>query len=186
MGLLVAAVRETFEEAGPLLAHHADGRPVTADELASPSFQDARRRLAARGEPWDWGPWLAEQELVLDLGALVPFARWCTPHGMHKRFDARFLAVALPEAQTSALGHDDVETTDSVWRRPADALEACARGEVVIIFPTRRTLHALADHADVDAAVRVSGDPRRILPAIVLVDGQPRVRHPDGGPPEAI
>ena len=186
VALLVAAVRETFEEAGPLLAHHADGRPVTAEDLASPAFLDARRRLAARGEHWDWRPWLEEQQLVLDLGALVPFARWCTPHGMHKRFDARFLAVALPEAQTEALGHDDVETTDSVWRRPDDALAAADRGEVVIIFPTRRTLQALAERATVAEVMARSGDPRRILPAIVLVDGEPRVRHPDGGDPESL
>ena len=186
VGLLVAAVRETFEEAGPLLAHHADGRPVTAEDLATESYLEARRRLAARGEPWDWGPWLAEEELVLDLGALQPFARWCTPHGMHKRFDARFLAVALPEEQTDALGHDDVETTDSVWRGPEDAVAAAERGEVVIIFPTRRTLQALADRGSVAEVMAHPGDPRRILPAIVLVDGEPRVRHPDGGPAESI
>ena len=186
VGLLVAAVRETFEEAGPLLAHRADGTPVTAEDLASPSFLDARRRLAARGEPWDWAPWLEQEDLVLDLGALQPVARWCTPHGMHKRFDARFLAVRLPEQQTDALGHDDVETTDSVWRRPADALAAAERGEVVIIFPTRRTLQALDERGSVDAVMAGPGDPRRILPAIVLVDGEPRVRHPDGGPPSAI
>lgn len=186
VGILVAAVRETFEEAGPLLARHADGRPVTAEDLATEPFLEARRRLAARGEHWDWGPWLEQQGLVLDLGALVPFARWATPHGMHKRFDARFLAVALPEEQTDALGHDDVETTDSVWRRPEDALAAFERGEVVIIFPTRHTLQALDQHEDVDAVMAAPGDPRRILPAIVLVDGEPRVRHPDGGPPQSI
>lgn len=185
-GILVAAVRETFEEAGPLLAHRGDGRPVTADDLATEPFREARRRLATRGQHWDWGPWLAEQDLVLDLGALRPFARWTTPHGMHKRFDTRFLAVALPADQTAALGHDDIETTDSVWRRPEDALAASERGEVVIIFPTRRTLQALTEHGDPDTVMASRGDPRRILPAIVVVDGQPRVRHPDGGPAEAI
>lgn len=186
VGLLVAAVRETFEEAGPLLARHADGRPVTADELASEPYLDARRRLAARGEPWDWRPWLEAHDLVLDLGALHPVARWCTPHGMHKRFDTRFIAVAVPPEQADALGHDDVETTDSVWRRPADAVAAAEAGEVVIIFPTRRTLQVLATHDDVASALAAPGDPRRILPGIVLVDGEPRVRHPDGGAPESI
>ncbi len=73
VGLLVAAVRETFEEAGPLLAWHADGRPVTTDDLASDSFLEARQRLATRGEHWDWRPWLEAEDLVLDLGALRPF-----------------------------------------------------------------------------------------------------------------
>ena len=186
VGILVAAVRETFEEAGPLLAHHADGRPVSAEDLASESFLEARRRLAARGEHWDWAPWLEQEDLVLDLGALHPVSRWCTPHGMHRRFDTRFLAVALPEAQADALGHDDVETTDSVWRRPDDALPAAAAGEVVIIFPTRRTLEHLAVHDDVASAMAAPGDPRRILPAVVLVDGEPRVQHPDGGDPQSI
>lgn len=186
VGLLVAGVRETFEEAGPLLAWHGDGRPVTADDLASDSFLEARQRLATRGEHWDWRPWLAAEDLVLDLGALRPFAWWVTPHGMHKRFDTRFLAVSLPTAQAEALGHDDIETTDSVWRAPSDALAATERGEVVIIFPTRRILQALADHEDVASVMAARGDARRILPAIVLVDGEPRVRHPDGGPAESI
>lgn len=190
VGLLVAAVRETFEEAGPLLARRADGSPVTAEDLATESFLEARRRLAARGQPWDWRDWLAEQDLVLDLGALVPFAWWTTPHGMHRRFDTRFLAVALPADQADALGHDDVETTDSVWRTPDDALAAADRGEVVIIFPTRRTLQALASYgstAEVMEAGRTGRtDRRRILPAIVPVEGHPRVQHPDGGAPEGI
>ncbi len=135
VGLLAAAARETFEEAGPLLAHHGDGRPVTAEDLASDSFLEARRRLATRGEHWDWRPWLEAEDLVLDLGALQVFAWWATPHGMHKRFDTRFLAVPLPTVQADALGHDDIETTDSVWRRPSDALAAAERGEVHLPDP---------------------------------------------------
>jgi len=190
VGLLVAGVRETFEEAGPLLAHRADGSPVTGDDLASPSFVDARTRLAARGAPWDWRPWLESEDLVLDLDALVPFAWWTTPHGMHRRFDTRFVAAAVPATQADALGHDDVETTDSRWLTPAAALDAAARGEAMIIFPTRRILQALADHGDVDSVVaagrRGAVDLRRILPSLVVRDGQVRVRHPDGGPEESI
>ncbi len=186
VGLLAAAARETFEEAGPLLAWRGDGRPVTAEDLASASFLEARQRLATRGEHWDWRPWLEAEDLVLDLGALQVFAWWATPHGMHKRFDTRFLAAPLPTAQAEALGHDDIETTDSVWRRPSDALAAAERGEVMIIFPTRRTLQALAAHDDVASVMAAPGDVRRILPAIVVVDDEPRVRHPDGGPAESI
>jgi 8-oxo-dGTP pyrophosphatase MutT (NUDIX family) len=190
VGLLVAGVRETFEEAGPLLAHRADGTPVTGDDLVSPSFRDARTRLAARGQPWDWRPWLEAEDLVLDLDALVPFAWWTTPHGMHRRFDTRFVAAAVPASQQDALGHDDVETTDSRWMAPADALDAAARGQAMIIFPTRRILHALSEHDRVDDALTAGRqgavDLRRILPSLVVRDGQIRVRHPDGGAEESI
>lgn len=186
IALLVAAVRETFEEAGVLLARHADGSPVTGADLDEDSYVDARRRLATRGEHWDWRPWLEQQDLVLDLGALVPFSWWATPHGMHRRFDTRFLVAAVPPAQRESGAHDQIEATDSVWRTPAAALAAFERGEVVIIFPTRCNLEALEQHQDVQSVLAGPGDLRRILPAIVLIDGQVRVRHPDGGPPQSI
>jgi 8-oxo-dGTP pyrophosphatase MutT (NUDIX family) len=190
VGLWVAAVRETFEEAGLLLAHRADGAPLTAADLATDSFTEARQRLAARGEPWDWRPWLQDEDLVLDLGALAPFSWWVTPHGMHKRFDTRFLAAVAPPAQVAALAHDDVETTDSRWLTPGAALDAAASGDAVIIFPTRRNLQALAHYPDAAAVVAAGRagrtDLRRILPSITVVDGQARVQHPDGGPPEGV
>ncbi len=77
-----------------------------------------------------------------------------------------------------------------VWRAPATALEEAARGEALIIFPTRRTLQALTAYPDA-ASVLAAGragrtDLRRILPAVVRVDGEPRVQHPDGGEPEGV
>jgi 8-oxo-dGTP pyrophosphatase MutT (NUDIX family) len=186
LGLWVAAVRETFEEAGVLLARR-DGRPVTAEDLESPSFQDARQRLATRGEHWDWRSWLDEEDLVLDLAALVPLSWWVTPHGMHKRFDTRFFVTEVPGGQLAA--HDDIETTDSLWSTPADALAAAEQGRAVVIFPTRKNLEALLPHgsaADALAAVRRAPTLRKVLPALQVVDGLITVRHPDGGPPESI
>jgi 8-oxo-dGTP pyrophosphatase MutT (NUDIX family) len=188
LGLLVAAVRETFEEAGVLLARREDGSPVDADDLAAVGATEARRRLAARGQPWDWRPWLADQGLVLDLGALALWSWWVTPVGPHRRFDTRFLIARLPAGQVAH--HDEVETTNLRWVRPADALDDQAAGRVTIIFPTRRNLRALATHPTATAAWQAARDgrvdQRRIQPSIVEVDGRPMVRHPFEDAPEPI
>lgn len=188
LGLLVAGVRETFEEAGILLAHREDGSAVLAADLATPGFLEARRRLASRDERYDWRPWLERQRLVLDLGALTMWSWWVTPVGMHKRFDTRFLLARLPGDQAAA--HDRVEMTSLRWVKPSDALAAQARGEIVMIYPTRRNLRDLADYGDADALLGAAHadrvDRRRIMPSVVSVDGAPMVQHPDGDPPEPV
>jgi 8-oxo-dGTP pyrophosphatase MutT (NUDIX family) len=188
LGLLVAGVRETFEEAGVLFAHREDGSPVEATDLTSPGFVEARRRLASRDERFDWRPWLVEERLVLDLGALAMWSWWVTPVGMHRRFDTRFLTARVPGDQAAA--HDRVEMTSLRWMTPTDALAAQARGEIVMIYPTRRNLRDLAAFDDTaslwDAARGDRIDRRRIMPTVVTVDGEPMVQHPDGDPPEPV
>lgn len=187
LGLLVAAVRETFEEANVLLASR-DGRPVTDADLEQPSFVEARRRLASRGEAFDWRDWLAEEGLVLELGRLAPWSWWVTPKGQHKRFDTRFFVARLPAEQSAA--HDEVETTDLRWMRPQDALDEQAAGRMVVIFPTRRNLAALAEHPTASEAWEAADagrvDLRRIEPEVVIVDDEVRVLHPDDTDPEPI
>ncbi len=182
--LLVAAVRETFEEAGLLLAT-TGGRPVTSGDLATSAFRSARQDLADRGSDHDWRPFLAEQDLVLDVGCLRPVAWWITPHGLHRRFSTRFLLAALPAGQDPA-GHDDVEMTGTVWTTPRAALRAAERGERMVIFPTRRVLASLRDLPDVrsvlEHADRGGFDLRPILPLARRRDGDLLVQHPDGGP----
>lgn len=187
LGLLVAAVRETFEESGVLLATRA-GRAVTDADLAEPAFVEARQRLASRDERFDWTQWLVEQDLVLDLGALALWAWWVTPEGQHKRFNTRFFAARLPASQSAA--HDEVETTALRWTTPDDALAEARAGRAVVVFPTRKNLEALAVHGSADeawgAAERGEVEQRRILPTIVEVDGQVMVQHPFGDTPEPI
>ena len=186
--LLVAAVRETFEEAGVLLACHADGtaladRPLPAAEVAS-----VRDRMAARDGSHDWARWLLRHGLLLDLDALVMWSWWVTPAGLPRRFDTRFLIAALPPGQHAS--HDAVETTAMRWTTPAAALSAYATGQLHVIYPTRCTLEQLDAHPTAAAAVRAARagavDLRRIEPTVVHVDGTPMVQHPDGGPPAAV
>jgi 8-oxo-dGTP pyrophosphatase MutT (NUDIX family) len=188
LGLLVAAVRETFEEAGVLLATREDGTPVTADDLRTPGALEARRRLADRSAHWDWQPWLADEGLVLDLAALAFWSWWVTPEGQHKRFDTRFFVAQLPWGQVPR--HDEVETTSLRWVRPQAALDEQAQARATIIFPTRRNLADLAGYPDATSAWRAAAtgavDRRRILPTVVMVDGRPMVQHPFADAPEPI
>lgn len=188
LGLLVAAVRETFEEAGVLLARREDGTVPTADDLAGPRMVEARRRLASRSERWDWRPWLADERLVLDLDALAMWSWWVTPIGQHRRFDTRFLIARVPSDQIAA--HDRVEMTSLRWIRPSDALAAQQHDEVTIIFPTRCNLRDLARFGSADAAFEAAAagavDQRRIQPEVVRVGGRPMVQHPFGGDPEPV
>jgi 8-oxo-dGTP pyrophosphatase MutT (NUDIX family) len=187
-GLLVAAVRETFEEVGVLLATDEDGEPITADQLRTPSFREARRKLCSRERAWDWRRWLEDEALVLDLRSLEFWSWWVNPEGQHKRFDTRFFLAVLPPGQAPA--HDDIEATSLAWWRPEDALAAHERGEVTIIFPTRRNLEALAGFETAGAARRAANegrvDTRRIEPKVVKVEGQLLVQHPYEDDPERI
>lgn len=171
--LAVCAIRETFEEAGILLARHEDGTPVHLDD---PSWEDLRRALAAReltaGE-------LAKETGVRYAADLLQFwQRWVTPVFAPKRYDTRFFAAVMPEGQTPL--HDDVETTASTWVRPADAIARGRSGQLVIIFPTRKTLESLegleTTASVFDAAAARSVQP--VLPRFVVEDGEGRVYLP--------
>lgn len=189
VALVVAAVREAFEEAGVLLARRGGGH-VDADYLADPDVEAMRAALAARRSTADWRPFLRDRGLVLDLAALVPFAWWITPHGLHRRYSTRFFVAAVPPGQATTLGHDGSEMTDSVWASPAAALAAGESGERVVIYPTRRTLAALAAHDSVDDAITAARagavDLRPIVPILRRLPDGHGVQHPDGGPIETV
>lgn len=187
LGLLVAAVREAFEEVGLLLAVYSDGSPVRQHDLRSESFMTMRDQLAGR-QVADWRGWLEDHGLVLDLQALSLWSWWVTPEGSPQRFDTRFFIAQAPADQRAS--PDAIEATDIAWVIPQDALQAQRRGGSTIIFPTRRNLAALARYPTTGHALEAarSGqiDRRRILPELVRRDGQVLVRHPDESEPEPI
>lgn len=178
--LYVAAVRETFEEAGLLFATRA-GERLAAEDLASTSFSAARERLNARQAHWDWADWLRSENLTLDLGSLVWWSWWVTPIGVHRRFDTRFFVAVAPEDQQA--GHDRVETVHSVWTTPNKALAAAAEGRATVILPTRKNLEQLAGHPTARAAVEWAAGrtPLRIGPEIVRLGDRVVVRHESFG-----
>lgn len=186
LGFLVAAARETFEEAGVLLATRADGTPLGPAELRSATFLHARRRLASRGDHWQWDGWLRDERLVLDLDLLLFWAWWVTPVHLPYRFDTRFFLATLPDAQS--VTHDGVETTEMHWLSAAAALEAHARGEVALRNATKRNLELLASFPTVlearTAVQRGDVDRRRTQPRVVREDGELRLVHRVGAPPQ--
>ena len=73
--------------------------------------------------------------------ALVEFSRWITPAQVKIRFDTRFYLVAAPEDAQPA--PDGGETVDLGWFSPTGALAAYERDEILLVFPTIKTLEQL-------------------------------------------
>ena len=170
--LVSAAVRETFEESGVLLAGLPDGT------LAAPSgksWEADRMALAAGTLPL--AGLLTRRELVLRADLLVPWARWITPEAEPRRFDARFFAAALPPGQL-ATGHL-AEADDTAWLRPADAIEAARAGDISLLPPTVATLNDFTrcrDVADILGRRRVV---QPVQPRLVVEDGEAWLLIPD-------
>ena len=163
----IAAVREAFEESGVLLARRRDGGPINQQTLAG-----ERERLCAGGQ--DLLALCRRHQLQLTLDRLTPFARWITPKVRPQQFDTWFFLAPLPAGQNAR--HDGGENLDSMWIRPAEAIERARAGQLPLVFPTRMNLARLArpQHADVNAVLRAAaGEP--------VVAVQPEVQpHPDG------
>ena len=174
----VAAVRETFEEAGVLLAHHGDGR---RPDLSDPQLLQLRHDLADRDTDVDFVGWLESQDLILELGELTYLSHWLTPTVEPRRYDTRFFVARMPVQQDA--GHDQLEITDQRWISARKALEEYSAGRMQLIYPTIKTLQSLADHATVDdvvAAADAQPEIRRILPHAVVADGElVDILHPD-------
>jgi 8-oxo-dGTP pyrophosphatase MutT (NUDIX family) len=114
-----------------------------------------------------------EEESGLRLAGpddLVPFSRWITPAQVKIRFDTWFFIARAPEGEEVRI--DAEEVVDSVWLRPADALAAGARDELLLVFPTIKHLEQLEPFRSVEEALEEARG-RKVLPVEprVLVDG---------------
>jgi glyoxylase-like metal-dependent hydrolase (beta-lactamase superfamily II)/8-oxo-dGTP pyrophosphatase MutT (NUDIX family) len=136
----IAAIRESFEELGVLLARHVDGTPPAPQDIAALDRTGAfAAQCAARG-------------LVLAADEVFVLAHWTTDRDLPRRFDVPFLVARMPPGQIPVA--DDSEQFEPIWVRPLDALERHKAGNFFIIFPTIRTLQRLQAFANVDAVLQ--------------------------------
>ena len=140
--LRVAAVRETFEECGVLLARaRGDDSLVSAARLRD--IEASHRAAMIRGER-TFGAILAKEDLVLAPETMVYFANWITPERSAKRFDTHFFLAAAPSDQVAL--HDGQEAVDSVWIAPGTAIERARANIYQVRFPTQMNLQKLGRH----------------------------------------
>ncbi len=135
----VAAIRESFEELGVLLARRPDGRFATAEDIAA----------LDRGAPFI--AQCAARGLRLAADAVFLLAHWTADRDLPRRFDVPFLVARMPQGQEPVA--DETEQFEPVWVRPRDALDRHAAGQFFMIFPTIRTLERLAEFASADAVL---------------------------------
>ncbi len=163
----VAAVRETLEEAGLALAMNA---PISAQQAA-----DARAMLAEVGA---LAPVLERFGWVPDLSALHPWARWCPD--WKGAFDTRFYLADIGTGAVD-ISKDDTENSHLFWASAADALAMADRGEISVIFPTRRNLERLALHGSFaeSCSFAASYPIRTIAPQRREIDGLEHLTIPE-------
>lgn len=170
--LLCAAVRETFEECGVLLAGPDD--VLTSDVDAA---WVADRELLQSGAV-SLPELLVRRDVRLRADLLRPWAHWVTPEFEPKRFDTRFFVAALPAGQVPA--HFDGESDRGEWVRPLDALARQAQEQIAMLPPTAFTLAELAEFGSV-ADVLAAASARvvqRVLPKVVITGADVRLLLP--------
>lgn len=144
-GFVCAAVRETFEEAGVLLAEpnvQPDGSEWDADRSA---LVDRRLALSELFE---------RRALAVRSDLLAPWAHWITPRFEQRRYDTWFFAAALPDGQQAR--NVSGEADYAAWVRPSDAIAAGDRDEVAMLPPTRAVLDQVASYESVSAVLEAA------------------------------
>jgi len=160
----IAAVRETLEETGLALG--------LAGEITAASAAAARTMLAQTGA---LAPVLEAFGWRLDLAQITPFARWFPKNEAIARvYDTRFYLANLGTGAVD-VSIDHAENTHLFWTSAEGALDAATRGEIKLIFPTRRNLERLALFASYEEArAQAEAIPvRTIMPQVIEQDGRP-------------
>jgi 8-oxo-dGTP pyrophosphatase MutT (NUDIX family) len=161
--LVCAAVRETFEESGVLLAG-----PSRAELVQDSAIQDQHALLEGS---LSFGDLLSRRGLALRADLLTPWARWITPEISPRRFDTWFFAAALPSGQLAGLaGVGPGESDSGIWWQPAAALEAARTGEITLLPPTAVTLAELAAYEDVAGILGERRVITPLMPTVVVED----------------
>ena len=171
-----AALREAFEETGILVGRSGRNERIPTAH-SEPRILAARRRLLA-GQCL-FADILEEFDVFLDLGAVEYIAHWITPTAEPRRYDTRFFAAAVDEDVVPSIHEEEV--TDAVWMDPQEALTRSKAGSFPMVFPTLKTLEALANlnsTTEVLEEFRARAIPS-ILPRLIRTSDGVMVRIPE-------
>jgi len=172
----IAAIRETFEESGILLARPRGSKALLDAKRASEI--EAAHRADLNDHKTTFLKVLTDNGMMLALDELVPYAHWITPEGMPKRFDTWFFLAAAPPDQLGA--HDGRESIHSIWVSPREALAGGETGRFKLPFPTRRNLIKLGKQGNVQDALKDSTGKSivTVMPVMTRLNGGRQLRIP--------
>ncbi|WP_408629883.1 NUDIX hydrolase [Amycolatopsis aidingensis] len=164
--LVCAAVRETFEESGVLLA----GSPT---EVITDTARHAPARDALVSRELSLAAFLDQAGLTLRADLLRPWSNWVTPASEPRRYDTRFFVAALPPGQRADGATTEAES--SGWWRPEEALADARAGRSGLMPPTMSTLAELGEFADTAAVLAAPRSIEKIIPNLVRDGDKVRV-----------
>lgn len=150
--IVCAAVRETYEEAGVLLAGLTPDTVV--GDTTGDDWEADRRALVDR--ELSFADFLDRRGLVLRSDLLAAWARWITPEFEPRRYDTWFFVAALPHGQRTRNASTEADRT--VWIRPEDAAAGYDKGDLLMMPPTVSTLRALQPYVTAGAALSAAAD----------------------------
>ena len=169
--LFVAAGRETFEEAGLVLARRRGGTEIVDADQAHRLVETYRAALL-KGET-TFVDIVRREGLTVAADLMVPFAHWITPEPVPKRFDTHFFLIAAPVVQLGA--HDGGESIEGLWITPRQALAEAETGSRTLVFATRMNLAKLAPYPTVAEAVAATRG-RPVVTVVPKVSDRPEGR----------
>ncbi|KAF0964858.1 NUDIX hydrolase [Rhodococcus sp. T7] len=168
--LVCAAVRETFEECGVLLAG------PSADTVVADTSRYAQARTQLETRELSFSDFLKRENLVLRADLLRPWANWITPVGEGRRYDTRFFVAAAPQGQIADGATSEAEEVQ--WQSPAAALAHWQGGGSILLPPTWSQLTALSAFGSVVDVLAAEPEIPVILPTLITDEEQLRVEFP--------
>jgi 8-oxo-dGTP pyrophosphatase MutT (NUDIX family) len=149
LGFFVAAIRETFEEAGILLVCGESSCPLAMSHEQKARFAGYRKRV--HDDPVAFTLVIEQEDLKIAADSLFYFAHWITPEASPIRFDARFFVAVAPVDQEASC--DELETTAAKWISPHHLLEAHRKGDLYLPVPTLSSVSTLAGFHSIDGVM---------------------------------
>jgi 8-oxo-dGTP pyrophosphatase MutT (NUDIX family) len=156
----IAAIRESFEECGLLLAYDGTGAIVDLTPWSEARLHAVRSQLSVRQT--DLASLCRAHGWTLATDQLAFYSHWITPRGSRRRFDTRFFIARAPLRQRPSLA--DGEMSHFVWRTAAEALSEHADGKLLLMLPTHTVISEIAGYDDVDALLNAAARRTGIAP----------------------